>query len=192
MDRTKRVTWALGIVGLLAPLLALAAREPAFPEPAAHNYPVSVGSAAREAGPSPAVGWAVGAAVDGYGTIIYTADGGQTWVRQGSAEEIPPANLNGVAAIDTQNAWVAGADGVILRTTDAGQTWQRQQIPAADSDIEVLGIYALDGSTAWAAGMQGLILHTTEAARRGPGRGRTRCRRYSCRVSMPATPVMPG
>jgi photosystem II stability/assembly factor-like uncharacterized protein len=113
-----------------------------------------------------ATGWVVGPSVGGYGTIIRTTDGGATWVRQGSAAQIPDVYLRGVWAIDANNAWVVGAQsdgyGVILRTTDGGTTWMRQgspaQIPAADLER----VSAIDGNTAWVVGSQGVILHTAD------------------------------
>jgi photosystem II stability/assembly factor-like uncharacterized protein len=109
------------------------------------------------------IGWAVGEVVEHYGTIIHTTDG-QTWKRQGKTGEIPEVDLEGLTAIDANNAWVVGGgldDGVILRTRDGGHTWQQQEIPAG-SDVELLAIYALDGDTAWAVGQEGVILHTTD------------------------------
>jgi photosystem II stability/assembly factor-like uncharacterized protein len=109
-----------------------------------------------------AVGWAVGDSVDGYGTIIHTTDGGQTWLRQGKVGEIPDVNLERVSAIDAHNAWVVGGQGTILRTHDGGRSWQRQQVPSGASESELGGIRAIDGQTAWAAGTPGVILHTSD------------------------------
>ena len=120
----------------------------------------------------PVVGWAAGHSVDGYGVIIHTTDGGGTWERQGTAGEIPDANLAGVAAIDAQNAWVVGAQGTILRTHNGGLTWQQQEVPAEVSDAELCGIYAVDRNTAWIGGAAvtpgetGFILHTTDGGHR--------------------------
>jgi photosystem II stability/assembly factor-like uncharacterized protein len=108
------------------------------------------------------IGWAVGEVVEHYGAIIHTTDG-QTWKRQGKTGEIPEVGLEGVTAIDANNAWVVGGreNGVILRTRDGGETWEQQEIPAG-SDVELLAIYALDGDTAWAVGQGSVILHTTD------------------------------
>jgi photosystem II stability/assembly factor-like uncharacterized protein len=189
------------------------AGDPAFAYPAAHDYHLTAGSAAINAGdpagvpPAPPddadgvarpvgvavdlgayewkgywsylpfvardwrpyIGWAAGGAVGGYGTIIHTTDSGGTWVRQGTAEEIPDVHLGGTAAIDAQNAWVVGAPaggyGTILRTRDGGRTWQRQGSPAEIPDAGLVAISAVDGNTAWAVGEhgdQGFILHTTD------------------------------
>ena len=80
-----------------------------------------------------ALGWIVGTPTGGYGTIIHTRDGGQTWVRQGSPGEIPDVLLNGVWAVDARNVWVVGESdsgyGVILRSYDGGEHWTRQGSP---------------------------------------------------------------
>ena len=115
--------------------------------------------------PAAGIGWAVGSVgfhgVDGYGVIIHTTDGGQTWVRQGTVGEIPDVGLVGVAAIDAQNAWVVGDQGTILRTRNGGRTWQLQEVPDEFSDAALHAVYAVDRKTAWVAG--GLvILHTTD------------------------------
>ena len=111
-----------------------------------------------------AVGWVVGTPDGGYGTIIHTRDGGQTWVRQGTASEIPNVPLNGVWAIDPNDVWVVGGNqggyGVILRSVDGGQTWTRQGSPAQIPDVGLSWISAVDNNTAWAVGSQGVILHT--------------------------------
>jgi photosystem II stability/assembly factor-like uncharacterized protein len=118
-----------------------------------------------------ATGWVVGPNVGGYGTIIHTTDGGATWVRQGSAVQIPDVYLRGVRAIDANNAWVVGDQsdgyGVILRTTDGGTTWVRQGSPAQIPAAELYRVSAIDGNTAWVVGSevvgsQSVILHTAD------------------------------
>jgi len=113
----------------------------------------------------PQIGWVVGASVgDGYGVILGTNDGGQTWKRQGKTGEIPDMDLECIAAIDAQNAWVVGGEygsGLILRTRDGGETWEQQEIPEDAQGNELMGIFALDNDTAWAVGFGSVILHTT-------------------------------
>jgi len=119
----------------------------------------------------PLVGWVVGNAVDNYGTILKTGNGGIDWVRQGSAASIPNVRMESVAAIDAQTAWVVGEAsvgtggatyGTILRTENGGTTWQRQGNSTSIPNRGLLGIYALDGDIAWVAGSNGTILHTTD------------------------------
>ena len=112
------------------------------------------------------VGWAVGDSVDGYGTILHTTDGGETWERQGLQVEIPDVSLAGAFAIDACNAWVvgdnAGGYGVILRTTDGGQKWIRQGDPSQVPDVSLEGVYAINKRIAWVTGHNGVILHTND------------------------------
>jgi photosystem II stability/assembly factor-like uncharacterized protein len=105
--------------------------------------------------------WVVGDSSDGYGTILYTTDGGNTWERQGSVGEIPNVTLGSVSAVDSSTAWVVGYNGTILHTTDGGNTWTRQgegEIP----DVDLLKVSAVDRNTAWVVGYNGTILHTTD------------------------------
>ncbi len=47
------------------------------------------------------VGWIVGSAVgDGYGVILHTTDGGNTWIRQGAPGTIPEVPLTNIRAIN--------------------------------------------------------------------------------------------
>lgn len=118
------------------------------------------------------VGWAVGDAADGYGTILHTTDGGATWRRQpalapsggpgGSPADVPNANLTAISAADAANAWAVGVAGVILRTRDGGQTWERQVVPAGLEEVEFHGVKALDGRTAFAVGAPDALIHTTD------------------------------
>lgn len=113
-------------------------------------------------------GWIAGSPVDGYGTILHTQDGGNTWVRQGSQEMIHDVQLNDVTAVDSMNIWVVGQSSngyaTILRTTDGGETWIRQGSASTipDVDVGLLGVSAVDGEVAWVAGGNGTVLNTID------------------------------
>jgi photosystem II stability/assembly factor-like uncharacterized protein len=116
------------------------------------------------------IGWVAGNSVgDGYGVILHTTDGGDTWVRQGSPGEIPDVNLATVSAIDACNAWVVGDPsdgyGVILRTTDGGRSWDRQGTVGQIPNTAIPAIYAINKRIAWAAGGDGVILYTKDGGR---------------------------
>jgi len=108
-------------------------------------------------------GWAVGEA------IIYTRNGGQTWVQQGE-DQIPNVFYNDVSAVDFLNAWVVGessADddepyGTILRTRDGGQTWTRQGSTESTPNVGFAGVSAVNSDVAWAVGTNGAVLNTTD------------------------------
>jgi len=128
--------------------------------PLAHEPPVTALSPVE-------IGWVVGSNVgDGYGVILHTTDGGQTWTRQGSALDVPDVALYAVWAADANYAWVIGSIangyGLILRTTDGGVTWQRQGDASQIPNVELFGVYGLDRDTLWVVGDGGTILHTTD------------------------------
>ena len=88
-----------------------------------------------------ASGWVVGAA----GTIIKTADGGQTWTKQ----EAEFDELRSVFAFNAQIAWIAGDQGAIYATKDGGTTWVRQISPTTE---KLNGILFSNENEGWAAG----------------------------------------
>ncbi len=119
-----------------------------------------------DAGYHEQIGWAVGLPSEGYGTIIYTRDGGETWARQGDALSIPNISLNSVRAIDSLNAWVVGESsdgyGTILKTTDGGNTWVRQGEARGIPDAGLGCISVLDENNAWVVGQYNTILFTSD------------------------------
>lgn len=116
------------------------------------------------------VGWIAGNAINGYGAILHTIDGGATWTRQGDPSVVPDVDLSGVAAVNGCTAWVVGPNsdgyGTILKTTDGGLTWTRQGDPTQIPDTGLVSVSALDAQTAWVVGgsdgQYGLILKTTD------------------------------
>ena len=111
-------------------------------------------------------GWIAGSPVDGYGTILHTKDGGNTWVRQGTQEMIPDVQFSDVTAVDNMNVWVVGSNSsgyaTILRTKDGGETWIRQGSASTIPDMELSGVSAVDGEVAWVAGFNGVVLNTID------------------------------
>ncbi len=117
-----------------------------------------------------ATGWVTGTSpADGYGVILHTTDGGQTWVRQGGTNDIPNIALNNVKAVNTRTVWVVGDSdsgyGVILRTDDGGKTWVRQGGSDTVPDVDLHGIAAPNKKTAWAVGDKGTILQTRDGGK---------------------------
>jgi photosystem II stability/assembly factor-like uncharacterized protein len=115
------------------------------------------------------VGWIIGNAVDGYGVILHTTNGGKNWTRQGSPNTIPHVMLSDVRAIDALSAWVVGGNeghyGVILRTMDGGKTWIRCGAPGSVPDFGPMGIGAVDSKVAWVVGSNGTIIHTEDGGK---------------------------
>jgi photosystem II stability/assembly factor-like uncharacterized protein len=109
-------------------------------------------------------GWTVGDSWNGYGTILYSSDSGNTWTRQGTGQVVN-ANMNSVSAVSPSVAWVSGNSyggyGTIYRTTDGGATWTRMGSAASIPDTTLTKIHALNATNVWAVGT-GTILHTTD------------------------------
>lgn len=98
------------------------------------------------------IGWAVG----NDGTILSTADGGQTWRPQVSGVE---EDLDGVFFLNAQQGWVVGEErGVILATADGGQTWQ-PQVSRVEEDL--YGVWFVSDRQGWVVGDNGTLLTTS-------------------------------
>jgi photosystem II stability/assembly factor-like uncharacterized protein len=89
-------------------------------------------------------------------TILYTANGGQTW-QQGTGIL---GTLYDVDMVDQNNAWASGGGGTIARTTNGGQTWSTQQTPIADF-ANLVSLDFVDTNSGWAVGQGGTIIATT-------------------------------
>jgi photosystem II stability/assembly factor-like uncharacterized protein len=110
-----------------------------------------------------ASGWVVGTdTAGGFGVILHTTNGGQTWVRQGDVGAIPNVSLANVKAVDRDHAWVVGNGGTILRTSDAGVTWVQLGNATLVPDGVISGVGPVDRNTAWVVGDGGVILRTDD------------------------------
>lgn len=111
--------------------------------------------------------WATGG-IDstGYGTILFTSDAGETWVRQG----IDNPAFEGVSfvdiwAIDENNVWVTGSNNTLLKTTNGGLNWVKVISPAQLPDANLAAIYIDKQTNIWicgATGNHGIIYKSTD------------------------------
>ncbi len=114
-------------------------------------------------------GWTVGDLWDGYGTILRSTDSGETWVRQGGADQFANVHFSGVFAVDPYTAWVVGSEddgyATIYHTTNGGETWERKgsSDPASADYIPVAELQKIHavGDDVWTVGMD-TILHTSD------------------------------
>jgi photosystem II stability/assembly factor-like uncharacterized protein len=105
-------------------------------------------------------GWIVGSAsrkdvvVDSL--LIYTEDGGASWLRQRvpSKEELIHVDFT-----SDQRGWVVGASGSILHTEDGGRTWALQ---SSGTNATLYHVDFRNERTGWAVGERGTILRTTD------------------------------
>ncbi|MDA3799578.1 MAG: YCF48-related protein [Kiritimatiellae bacterium] len=104
--------------------------------------------------------WAVGTE----GTVVKTIDGGNTW--ENVSVDGFDSNLQGVAAIDAQTAWVCGNSNSVnycglFKTTDSGTNWVRQIGGAVTNVGNLLGLDAVDKDTIWAIGSSQSIIYSS-------------------------------
>ena len=94
--------------------------------------------------------WAVGI----MGTILHTANGGETWELQSSGTDW---HLYDVTFINTNEGWTVGEHGTILHTEDGGASWY----PQISGTTQMLrSVCFLDDTTGWVVG-DAAILCTT-------------------------------
>ncbi len=97
-------------------------------------------------------GWAVGEK----GVILYTEDGGTSWVEQTSGVT---KKLTDVFFVDDTTGWIIGDDGTILNTIDGGTSWNAQTSGTGE-DLYAIAVY--DALHLWISGSGGTILYTTD------------------------------
>ncbi len=101
--------------------------------------------------------WATGAQDStGYGMILFTPDGGETWVRQGQgSSSLQGINVSDIWAVDENNVWATGTKNSILRTTDGGQSWTSVPAPANIPNSELGPICIVNKTNIWIGGNDG-------------------------------------
>lgn len=92
----------------------------------------------------------------GWGAILKTVDGGQTWIditrNQGDF-------LEDIFFVDDQNGWAVGSDGLIINTSDGGYNWNVQP---GDTGERLDAVHFTDQHNGWAAGKSMTIIHTSD------------------------------
>ena len=106
----------------------------------------------------PAHGWAVGHD----GTILVSADGGQTWHRQDSGENLNSIYFD-VLFLDQLHGFICGAYGKFLMTRDGGKTWQASK--PVDEEVHYNRLARGKDGTLYLAGEGGLFLRSTDEGR---------------------------
>lgn len=88
--------------------------------------------------------------------LIYTEDGGVSWLRQRvpSKEELIHADF-----ISDQRGWAVGARGTILHTEDGGRTWTLQR---SGTNATLYHVDFRDERVGWVVGERGTVLRTTD------------------------------
>lgn len=111
--------------------------------------------------------WATGK-IDstGYGTILFTADAGASWVRQGVGNPaFEGVDFVDIWAIDENTVWATGNRNTLLKTSDGGLNWVKVAPPAQLPDANLACIYIDKQTNIWIAGAvgnSGIIYRSTD------------------------------
>jgi len=113
-------------------------------------------------------GWAAGSR----GTLLRTADGGQTWQsRPASTRD----HVRDIFFIDEQNGWLVCEVSIyelktkeeprayLMRTTDGGDNWKRVELKGLEVDSMLVRAMFSRGGRGWAFGEAGAIYTTRDA-----------------------------
>jgi len=112
------------------------------------------------------VGWTVGESVNGFGTILYSDNGGKTWTRQGDALQLPDAEFSDICILDPQTLLVAGGtrpDGTytVYKSRNGGKNWTRIDSESL-ADVNYNGLFALGKDHVWIVGNAGTIYRSDD------------------------------
>lgn len=88
--------------------------------------------------------------------MVYTDDGGASWLRQ----RVPTKEeLIHVDFVSDQRGWAVGASGTILHTEDSGKTWTLQK---PNTKVTLYHVDFRNERVGWVVGERGTILRTTD------------------------------
>jgi photosystem II stability/assembly factor-like uncharacterized protein len=94
-----------------------------------------------------------------YGTILHSADRGQTWELQTSPTR---RALYSVNFVDPLSGWISGSHGTVLLTRDGGKSWRARSVGTPEH------LFASDWRDqlhGWMVGSRGTTLRTTDGGR---------------------------
>jgi photosystem II stability/assembly factor-like uncharacterized protein len=97
----------------------------------------------------------VGIAV-GFGIIMRTSNGGETWAK---AKFDSIVSLKSVTFVDANNIFAVGENGVIAKSTDAGLTWN---VISSGTSAHLLSICFGTENSGWISGNGGTLLSSSD------------------------------
>jgi len=108
--------------------------------------------------------WACGSEDSiGVGTILFSSDGGKSWVRQ--AEQNPllqGIDITDIYAEDKNRVWATGTQNTLLFTNDGGANWSKAQLPEYSSNPNLLSISIYNNQHIWISGEHGTVLSSND------------------------------
>jgi len=120
--------------------------------------------------PAPAkpMAWAVGQQDStAHAMILFSADSGSTWVRQGvNSTALQGVDASDLFVVDTNNVWVVCTNNTIVKTTDGGDSWSKVNSPPVGTDVAYSSISIVDNSDIWISGAginnKGIVCKSTD------------------------------
>ncbi len=107
--------------------------------------------------------WVAGGLSDGFGVVLKTTDGGETWLRMGNESQIPEPVLC-VKAFSADVALISGESNSIYRTIDGGANWS-SIAPQGHQGVNWQGVNGLSQLNIWVAGgteNNGEMMHSSD------------------------------
>jgi photosystem II stability/assembly factor-like uncharacterized protein len=108
-------------------------------------------------------GWIVGSVSRGSDVVdsllIYTDDGGASWLRRTLPARVELLHLD---FHGEKRGWIVGDRGTILHTEDAGATWTRQD---SKTSATLYHVDFVDDENGWAVGERSTILRTDDGGK---------------------------
>ncbi len=99
----------------------------------------------------------------GYGMILYSADAGETWVRQGQGlAPLQGIDVVDIWAVDEDIVWAVGSDNVILRSQNGGAGWFQIQGPVHPAYPELMSISIVNRINIWISGSNGAVYNSAD------------------------------
>jgi hypothetical protein len=107
----------------------------------------------------------------GYGMILFSADSGSTWIRQGQGNiALKDIDVLDIWAVNPMKIYVVGKTGAatprgfIGFTLDGGATWRNDSVPAAGGGggADINHLIMLNSKTWWGAFDMGHVYLTTD------------------------------
>ncbi|MEI7664137.1 MAG: YCF48-related protein [Bacteroidota bacterium] len=99
----------------------------------------------------------------GYGMILFSADSGETWVRQGQGSSLlKDIDVWDIWAVDENTVWAVCSENVILKTLNGGKTWTQVPAPTYKTVPRLSSISIVNKTNIWISGSGGAVFNSTD------------------------------